>query len=285
MPKKIKKRSKKRDEDEEILDESGQVDQDGPDVLPAEGQEDFGEMVVDIPEHERDAFQMASARAASWIEDNRPVAIGVFAAVLLIPFAIYGAVYFSGQQEAKASAEVSEALVTYSRPVEGSASMQLFEQNDKLDKPETVFETNEARWQAVYDQANEALSAQGKGDLGVAARYSKAGAAYQLGKYDEAVSLYEEVLADKRGASLHLFATLSLAMSQAGQGETEKAAATFDKLGAMNEEYLGLALYHKGRVFEASGDVEQAKEVYHELLEEQPDSSYKNDVERRLATL
>ena len=283
MPKKIKKRSKKQEE--ELIDDEI-VEEEDPEALAVYDEDaGLGDMVVAIPEHERDAFQMASARAADWIEGNRPIAIGIFFAVVALPFIAYGIYEYSKRQEADASAVVSEAITVYSRPVEGSPSMQLFEQNEKLKKPEIVYATHAERWQAVYDEASQGLSTHKDGPLSVAARYSKASAAYHLGKYAEAVDLYNAVLSDERGSSMRPFATLGLAMSQAGAGDVDAAVESFDTLGAIDDEFSGLALYHKGRVYESAGKKEEAKAAYHELLETSPDTSYKSDVERRIATL
>lgn len=302
MPKKIKKRSKKN-KDEEVVEEDGVLDasfdddDDIPDAAFDGGDEEggvpavydevetFGDIAVAIPEHERDAFQEASVQAAAWIEENRPAAMGIFFAILLVPFGVYAAVHFSNQSEIEASKEVSESIRMYQYPIEGSPEMQVIEQNDKIKKPETVYPTRDAKWEAIYKEADGALAKHSQGDLSVAAKYAKAGAAYNLGKYDEAIPLYEEVLADARGESLHVFARLGLAMAQAGKGDVDAALSNFDELAASNEELAGLALYHKGRVLESAGKTEEAKKAYHELLESEPETTYKSDVERRLAIL
>lgn len=281
MPKKIKKRSKKKDDEEVVEPEAELVKE--PEV--PEEVETFGDLVVDIPQQERDAFQEASFKAASWIEENRPAAMGIFFVVLLLPFGIYAAFYYQGQQEVEASVDVSQAIQMYQHPIEGSREMELIEQNERIKKPETVYESREAKWQAIYDKAAAAATNHGEGPLSVSARYAKAGAAYHLGKYDEAAALYKELLAEERAEDLHVFARFGLAMAQAGQGDVASAAVAFDELAGMNEEYVGLALYHKGRVYEAAGKAAEAKEAYHKLLEEQPKTTYKSDVERRLALL
>jgi predicted negative regulator of RcsB-dependent stress response len=289
MPKKIKKRSKKKDE--EVLDqEEVGTESEGEEGLGFDGEEmdevaGFGDMLVDIPEHERDTFQEINYQAANWIEENRTAAMGIFFAVVLLPFGIYGAYYANQQSQVSDSMEVSAAMDAYRFPVKDSPQMQIFEQNDDLKKPKTIYDSRQAKWDAVYKKADEGLKAHSQGDLAVTAQLSKAAAAYQLGKYDEAVSLYEKVISDKRAESLRPFATLAMAMSQAGKGDVDAAGATFDKLAGYDEEYKQLAQYHKGRVLESAGKVDAAKEVYHKLLEESPTTTYKSDVERRLATL
>ena len=245
MAKKIKKRSKKSPE-EEAEQQALVPAQRSPELLDADGAprgdasveqvkvydevvDNFGDMVVNIPEHERDTFEKLSHGTANWIERNRPLAIALVVLVLAAPLLIYFAVVQVERAAIEDSNQVTEAIEAYQYPVEGSSMMQLFEQNDKFARPETVYPTLEAKWQAVYQESDEALKAHGASDLGVAARYTKAGAAYQLGKYEEAASLYSEVLGDERGSALHLFATLGLAMSQAGNNQADEAAITFDQ--------------------------------------------------------
>lgn len=296
MPKKIKKRTKKTEEELEVTSpEGGEAGEASPQLFDEDGmpirQEEydevanFGDMVVAIPEHERDAFEKVSHETANWIERNRPIAIGLFFLVLAAPLIVYGIWYQVQQAEVGESNDVTEAIEAYQYPVKDSPMMKFFEQNDKFTKPDTIYATTEAKWQAVYKEADEALKAHPSDDLGVSARYTKAGAAYQLGKYDEAIALYNEVLGDERGDALHLFATLGLAMSQAGKGDVDGAVVTFDKLKAMNDSYVGFAQYHKGRVLQAAGKNDAAKEAYNALLQSDSNTTYKTDVERRLATM
>ena len=287
MPKKIKKRSKKSEEVVEAQQDLVLRDEEGLPISDEEMDEvaNFGEMVVDIPEHERDAFQEINYKAANWIEGNRPMAIGLFAVLVLLPFIGYGAWYMYQQQQVDASAQVSQALQAYRYPVKDSPQMQLFEQNDELKKPPIIYESNTQKWEAVYKSADAALKNHEGGDLGVSAAYSKASAAYQLGKYEEAVGLYKRVIKDERAASLKPFATLAMAMSLAGKGDVDAASSTFDELAALDDAYKPMAHYHKARVLESAGKSKEAKEAYHKLLEETPETTYKSDVERRLATM
>ena len=222
MPKKIKKRSKKKDH-EELPDQGALL------VAPAEesaGTEDaqfeeaetFGDIMVDIPDHERDKFQEASYKAANWVEDNRPAAIGLFLALCLIPVLAYAAYHYMEQQEVEASATVSQSLKLYQNPVAGSEAMKFFEQNDKFEAPKTVYPSEKEKWSTIYDQASKSLAAAKGKDLEAAATYMLAAAAYQTGKYKEAVGLYQDVLGRSEGKPIAPVATLSLAMSQAGGG-------------------------------------------------------------------
>ncbi len=296
MPKKIKKRTKKTEEELEVTGaEGGEEGEESPQLFDEDGmpirQEEFdevanfGDMVVAIPEHERDSFEKISHETANWIERNRPLAMGLFFLVLAAPLIVYGIWYQSQQSAIAEAADVTEAIEAFHYPVQDTKAMTFYETNEKFAKPGTVYPSHEAKWNAVYKEADEALKNHSSDDLGVSARYAKAGAAYQLGKYDEAVTLYNEVLADERGDALHLFATLGLAMSQAGKGDVDGAVATFDKLGAMSDDYAAFARYHKGRVLEAAGKKDAAKEAYNALLSSDSNTSYKLDVERRLATM
>lgn len=284
MPRKIKKRSKKNNE-EELEEQVEVVDADSDEEELADEVANFGDIVVDIPEYERDAFEELSANAATWVESNRPQALSMLVLVLLIPFGIFAFVNYRDVQADAASKDAAQPLVAYQYPVEGEPILKVFEQDDKIKKPKTIYPDMDTKWNAVYKAADDADKAHGGDSLGISVKFSKAAAAYHLGKFEEAVTLYEKVLADKQSEPLHVFATLGLAMSQAGKGDTDNAVATFDSLGKMGDEYAPFALYHKGRVLETAGKTADAKDAYHKLLELDANTAYKADVERRIATL
>ena len=116
-------------------------------------------------------------------------------------------------------------------------------------------------------------------------KLANAAAALHLGKFEDAASLYDEALADPKIGHLEPFAVYGKSVALAGKGDTDKALEALNTLAKIDDEYAELAMYKKGTMLEATGDIEGAKEVYHALLEQKPNSAYKLDVERRLATL
>ncbi|WP_168210999.1 YfgM family protein [Persicimonas caeni] len=227
----------------------------------------------------------ATMRGASWVEQNRNLVIGgVIAAVVAIIGVWVGTAYIEGQ-EVKASSTLSPALWDYAAPVEGSEELDLIKQAEEVDPPAEVFASETERWQAIYDKADKSLSAKGSGALAQTARLTKAAAANRLGKPDEAVELYKAYLGGETDEAMLPVVYLGLATAHSAKGNVDEAAANFDKLVEVDASYEGLAMYQKAQVLEAAGKTDKAKELYHEILESDPETPYRDEIERRLALL
>ena len=231
-----------------------------------------------------DPFARATVGGASWIEEHRGLVLGGIAAVFVIILAGYFGLEYLESQKVDASAALSPALENYHTIVEGSPEYEAVQANDKITL-ERTFPSVEAKWQAVYDAAAEALSQYDTGQVAQSARLTKAAAALRLGKNEEALELYEAYLA-KPHPDAGVFAVYNgMATAYAAQQKWDQAAQTFDELAEADEAYAGLARYQKARVLEEAGKPEEAKALYHEILEADPSTPFKNDIERRLALL
>ncbi len=283
MPKKIKKRSKRQEEEEVVEVELAEGE--GADFFSDEDfePENLGEAIVDIPEAERDAFQKVSFDAANWVEKNIKT-VGIVAA-LAIAIPVGGYAFYQASEASKTSASSVANVIFdgYQSPVVGSPSHKMIESNDKLKMPKVVYPTTEAKWTAIYKSAEDTL-AKHPDQLGVVANLSKGAAALRLAKWDDALSSYQAALDAEEISSMKPFALLGVAQANVGAGKVDGAVAALDELAEI-DGFKGVARYEKGRVYETAGDKDKAKATYHELLETLPSSPYKLDVERRLATL
>lgn len=227
----------------------------------------------------------ATMRGATWMEQNRNLVIGGVIAVVVAVIGIWvGTSYVEGQ-EVDASSTLSPALWDYTAPVEGSEEYGLIQQAEEVEVPQEVFGSDAERWQAIYDQADESLAAKGSGALAQTARLTKAAAANRLGKYDEAIKVYNAYLGGQTDESMLPVVYLGLATAHGAKGNVDEAAANFDKLVEVDEGYEGLAMYQKAQVLEGAGQTDEAKELYHEILESDPETPYRDEIERRLALL
>lgn len=227
----------------------------------------------------------ATMRGASWMEQNRNLVIGgVIAAIVAVIGVWVGTSYIDGQ-EVEASSTLSPALWDYTAPVEGSEELGLIRQAEEVQAPQQVFGSDLERWQAIYDRADESLSAQKAGALAQTARLTKAAAANRLGKHDEAIKLYTSYIGGETDESMLPVVYLGLATAHGAKGNVDEATANFDKLVEVDASYEGLAMYQKAQVLEGAGKTDKAKEMYHEILESDPETPYRDDIERRLALL
>lgn len=234
---------------------------------------------------EADPVLKATMRGASWMEENRNLVVGGVIALVVAVIGVWVGTSYIDSQEVEASSTLSPALWDYGVPVEGTEEMEQIRQIDVIEPPENAFESEEARWQAVYKKAGDSLEKNQSGPVAQSARLTRAAAASRLGKFDEAIKLYTAYLEGPTDEAMLPFAYLGLATAHGAKGNVEKAAANYDKLVENNEAYEGLAMYQKAKVLEAAGKTDEAKELYHEILETNPKTPYREDIERRLALL
>lgn len=231
-----------------------------------------------------DAFERASVETAAWIEDNRGAVLGGFGALIVLAIAGYFGLQYLESQAVAASSNLTPAFEAYAKPVEGSPELESFQKNWEGEMPET-FESSEKKWQAVYDSASSTLESHSDSPLGTSAKMAKAGAALELGKTEESVKLYEEIVGSTKDSGVLAGAYLGLAGARTATGDLDGALAAYDELASIDDSIAESVRYKKARLLERKGDVEKAKELYHQILDENPSTPNKTDIERRLATL
>lgn len=147
-----------------------------------------------------------------------------------------------------------------------------------------TYEDASKRAEAVLAAAAAAES-KASGDLRVPALMLKAGASLELGKYDDAIAAYSDVLKSSLTPYELVPVRQGLSDAYAAKGEWDKAIEQLDAMAAVDAKLAKSMKYRKGLLLEKSGKIKEAKEIYHEIVESEPETAYKSDIERRLATL
>ncbi len=230
-----------------------------------------------------DVFERKSVETAAWVEENRQLVVGGFIAIVLLTFGGYFGLEYLEKQAVSASANLTPAFQAYAKPIDGSPEMEAFAKNWEGEMPEG-FADESAKWQAVYDSAQKTLDSS-DGALALPAKMAKAGAALQLGKTEEAVTIYEGVIGSTKDEGVLAGAYLGLASARTSTKDFDGAIEAYEKLGEIDETIAESLRYKKARLLERKGDIEGAKKLYHEILDDTPMSPNKSDIERRLATL
>jgi predicted negative regulator of RcsB-dependent stress response len=120
--------------------------------------------------------------------------------------------------------------------------------------------------QAKIDQLKSVSSKYPRTSSAVWAKINAAHEMIKTDQKDEALTMYQDVLADiDESSPLYPLVTLSLAQGQEVIGNYTEAAAEFEKVknieGYQDAGYFGLA-----RISEAQGDNQKALEIYEEYL-------------------
>jgi tetratricopeptide (TPR) repeat protein len=249
-------------------------------------EEDPEEQEENVPAQEAaapDPFLSATTSTASWIEENRGLALGGLLLIIVGIMAAFGVMEYMKSQEVKASANLSPAFAAYEKPVSGSPELQTLSQAGiTIDK---THESTDAQWNEVLGAANATLEAKKKGPLVQSARLSKGAAAIRLDKWDDAISAYEAYLAADHAKDVEPFVYQALATAYAGKGDIESARAQLDKLEKVGENFADVAKFQEAIILDNAGESDKAKDLYHGILEANPETPYKTEIERRLALL
>jgi tetratricopeptide (TPR) repeat protein len=233
----------------------------------------------------QDPFLATSSRTIAWFSNHPNLVIGLLVVLVVAGIGIYGGMQYMRGQAVAASSGVSSALAAYEKPVSGSDALQAMTQSDRIAAPKDTFESEEARWQAIYDKSGETLDGYGSSQAAQPARITRAAAAIRLGNHEEAVELYQAFL-DKAGSdSERPLVHYGLSVAHAELDNYAEAISSVEKMKEADEKFEVFAKYHKAMYLEASGKTDEAEKLYDKILQNNPDSAYKTDIERRLALM
>lgn len=233
-----------------------------------------------------DGFERASFMAAAWIEENRGMFFTMIGVALLAGVGIVIGIVYVRSQQLEASERLSEGLAAYEVPVEGSPDLEAIRQQEDIPEPPDTFESSEERWNVVYESAASTLEDFDGGAIAVTARMTKAAAALNLGNYEEAASLYREVVESGDAAGeVEAKAYVGLANSSAALGNLQEAEEAWGEFGELMPERRAYADFELARLFERHGEPDEARQRYEQFIEEHADSEYLDEVERRKALL
>ena len=114
----------------------------------------------------------------------------------------------------------------------------------------------------------------------------RGGLLLDLGRADEAATVYEKVLKEKIDDRLKFLAREGLGYAYEQKGKLPEAQAAFAKLAEDSGGfYKDRALFHEARLAELRGNPSDATRIYHEVLEKHPTTSLREDITNRLAVL
>jgi tetratricopeptide (TPR) repeat protein len=152
------------------------------------------------------------------------------------------------------------------------------------------FKTAKERAEATLKELDAFVASSGN-PLRMQGRFERGPLLLSLGRADEAVKAYEDILKEGPDDRLRFLAHEGLGYAQEAKGDLAAAAAAFDKLtedAAVFKEggfYKERAAFHKARLAELRGNSDEAKKLYREVLDKNPTSSLRDEISNRLAVL
>ncbi|HEU4695139.1 MAG TPA: tetratricopeptide repeat protein [Vicinamibacterales bacterium] len=150
------------------------------------------------------------------------------------------------------------------------------------------FATEAAKLNAALPKLQAAADAYPDSAAGITARYHMAGALAALGRPDEAITQYDEVI--RRAGSGQIYgrmARLGKADTQSRAGQVDAAIATWKEMAASTtgEFPVDAILMELARAYAQKGDKEEARKTFSQLIDQHPDSPYTPEARAELENL
>ena len=210
--------------------------------------------------------------ARTWYEANSKTIgyLGIAAALALI--AVMGTMAYRQMSAGKASSALAEALAVAEAPVLPPAPAEAGK--PPVQRPGT-YPTDRARLEAALPKLLAVADAYPASDAGIMARYRAAAALVAIGRTQEGVQRYKEVV-DKGKGAYQVMARMGIAEAQLMAGQYDQAIASFKEVEALKSEDVPVdgILMQIARAYKLAGKAEDAKKTFNRVASEFPQSPY-----------
>jgi TolA-binding protein len=149
------------------------------------------------------------------------------------------------------------------------------------------FATVAAKLNAAAPKLKAAADAFPDSDAGITARYHYGSSMAALGKYDDAVAAFDDVVSRAGADSLYgRMARLGKADTQVRAGQFDASIASWQELASSPGEDLpkDAMLMELARAYEAAGRTEEAQKTFNQLVDEHPTSPYSAEARAELGS-
>jgi tetratricopeptide (TPR) repeat protein len=149
------------------------------------------------------------------------------------------------------------------------------------------YATEAAKLNAALPKLKAAADAYPDTEAGITARYHYASSLAALGKHAEAIQAFDDVARRAGSDSLYgRMAHMGKADTQVRAGQVNDAIATWKALAASTDEELpkDAILMELGKAYQASGNTEEAKKAFTEIVDQHPTSPYSAEARAALGS-
>lgn len=217
--------------------------------------------------------------------------------VLVVAYSLYG---WWNEKKAIAATDL------YAEALDIAQSEVVPEDLEELDAPEeeadtvvkrVTYTTSQERAQAALAVLDELQAEYGGTDVATEARLLQAAMLFELGRFDDALAMYDsyadsgaspELKAVAREGIAYVYEAKAMALEDAAARDQalEQALEAFRSVQPEDEGPLReLALYHQGRILQQLGRTDEAAEAFRKALEVDEHGALEDDIQSRLAQL
>jgi tetratricopeptide (TPR) repeat protein len=234
------------------------------------------------------AQTLMAARQA--MEARRGMVTGILLAVLLGAVVIGGVIVWQQEDDARAEQMLADAMVTFNARVIPASTTPA--QPGEVPAAATLgatgsYATEAAKLTAALPKLKATADAYPGTDAGITARYHYASSMTALGKHAEAIQAYDDVINRAGADSLYgRMAQMGKADTQARAGQLNDAIAAWKSLASSSDEDLpkDAILMELGKAYQASGNQEEARKAFTQIIDEHPTSPYSADARAALGS-
>ncbi|MEQ1574563.1 MAG: tetratricopeptide repeat protein [Vicinamibacterales bacterium] len=233
------------------------------------------------------AHTLTAARA--FIEPRTRQIGGLAVVAFLIVIAIAGVLIIRGRTDDRGAELLADAMVALNaRVVPATATSTA---PGELPAAATLgatgsFATEEAKLNVALPKLKAAADAFPDSEAGITARYHYAATLAALGKPQDAVQAFDDVMTRAGAESLYgRMAAMGRADTQAKAGQLDAAIASWKALAGKADTNLptDAILLELGRAYQAKGNRDEARKTFNQLVEEFPSSPYTPEARAELA--
>ena len=231
---------------------------------------------------------IALARAQSWADRNSKTLLATIIVVLVVGAGVMAYATWQSSTETKARTMLAEAMVIEEARVMPPAppAGTTNDPNAPGGQLPGTYPTEQAKLEASLPKFQAAADAYPASDAGVTARYHLAKNLVMLGRFDEAIPHYDQVIANGDGL-IAKTARLGKAEAQLRAGRYDPAIATLkdfvdSKDPALPAEALLMEL---ARAYKLAGKTEDARKTFSLVVEQHANTPFADEAKQEIEKL
>jgi tetratricopeptide (TPR) repeat protein len=228
---------------------------------------------------------IALNQAQSWAGDNSRSLLTTIAAIVLIGGGILGYLAYRNNVDNKARVMLAEAMVIEEARIQppGPPPGTTNDPTAVGGQLPGTYPTEKAKLEAALPKFQAAADAYPSSEPGQMARYHLAKTLVALGRYDEAMKAYDQVIAGGN-ALLTRSARLGKAEAQLRASQFDPAIATFKQIVDSKEAGLPpeAMLMELARAYKLAGKTDDARKTLTQIVEQHADTQYASEARAEL---
>ena len=231
---------------------------------------------------------IALNQAQSWAGSNSRTLLTGLAAIVIVGAGVLGYMAWRNSTDNRGRELLAEAMV-----IEEARIMPPAPPSGFTNDPNAVggqlpgtYPTEKAKLEAALPKFQAAADAFPASDAGLTARYHVGRTLVSLGRFDEAVKQYDQVIAGSN-ALLARAARLGKAEAQVRAAQYDPAIATFKQIVDQKDAALPAeaVLMELARAYKLAGKTEDARKTLQQIVEQHADSQYAAEARTELEKL